>query len=85
MSTDNERKLPSKKHAEHASDEQSSHMSILEKMKAGKRKQHEGTSMIHEEFMDADFILAYAAIVERLWSLASHILTDTQTNDTNCF
>jgi hypothetical protein len=23
--------------------------------------------------------------VERLWSLASHILTDTQTNDTNCF
>jgi hypothetical protein len=28
------------------------------------------------EYMDADFILASAAIVEMLWSLANHILTD---------
>jgi hypothetical protein len=29
------------------------------------------------EYMDADFVLASAAIVERLWSLANYILTDT--------
>jgi hypothetical protein len=31
-----------------------------------------------QEYMDADFILASAAIVERLWSLANHILMDTR-------
>ena len=57
--------------------EQLSNMSVLEKIKIGKRKQREAMS-IEEEYMDADFILASTAIVERLWSLAGHILTDTR-------
>jgi hypothetical protein len=30
------------------------------------------------EYVDANFILASAAVVEKLWSLANHILTDTR-------
>jgi hypothetical protein len=59
-----------------ADNEEPLNLSILEKIKAGnKRKQHD-VSM--NEYMDANFVLASAAIVERLWSLANYISTDTR-------
>ena len=54
-----------------AAEQPSTHMSVVEKIKAGKRKQREG--MPEDEYINADFILASTAEVERLWSLAKYI------------
>jgi hypothetical protein len=45
----------------------------VEKIKAGEKKH----DMSMQKCMDANFILASAVILERLWSLAHQILIDT--------
>jgi hypothetical protein len=57
-------------------------MTLVQKIRAGKRKQREEAESGEMQYMNTNFILGSAAVVERLWSNAGNILTKNRSGMT---